>query len=331
MNVHELMSQSEPHINIVNAFAKAWDVLGRYRKPVISISGGADSDIVLDMIHKLDDEHKAIYLWLNTGLEYQATRRHLDFLEAKYSIDIKRVVPIKPIPIAVYEAGYPFISKIVSQLIHSLQIHSFNFSSGNSYETDKYLYTKCRSAVKWWHSIGSYSTFNINRYKLLREFLTEYPPQFSISAKCCDYAKKLPAEHFMKDIHADLKVLGMRKAEGGIRQSKQNCFTTNNDYATFNPIFYFSNEDRTAYEKIFGITHSDCYSVYGLKRTGCAGCPYNPTVFDDLEKMKVYEPGLAQAAEKVFAPAYEYTKKFQQYRFSHSGRTMTLFQEGDEA
>ncbi len=87
MLVYNLMAQAEPHINIVNAFAKCWDVLGRYNKPVVSISGGADSDIVLDMVHKLDEEHKAVYVWFNTGLEYSATRRHLDFLEAKYSIE----------------------------------------------------------------------------------------------------------------------------------------------------------------------------------------------------------------------------------------------------
>ena len=87
MLVNDLMAQAEPHINIVNAFAKCWDVLGRYSKPVVSISGGADSDIVLDMVHKLDEEHKAVYVWFNTGLEYSATRRHIDFLEAKYSIE----------------------------------------------------------------------------------------------------------------------------------------------------------------------------------------------------------------------------------------------------
>ena len=128
------MTLSEPHINIVNAFAKTWYILTRFRKPIVSISGGADSDIVLDLIHRLDDERKAVYMWINTRMEYMATRSHLDFLENKYSINIERIAPVNPISITVKKYGYPFISKIVSQTIRTLQRHHFDFSSGNSYQ-----------------------------------------------------------------------------------------------------------------------------------------------------------------------------------------------------
>ena len=51
--------------------------------PICSISGGSDSDIVLDLIHKIDDDKKVTYLWIDTGLEYTATKDHLNDLEQK--------------------------------------------------------------------------------------------------------------------------------------------------------------------------------------------------------------------------------------------------------
>lgn len=316
MLVSDLMAQSEPHINIVNAFAKCWDVLGRYSKPVVSISGGADSDIVLDMVHKLDEEHKAVYVWFNTGLEYQATRKHLDFLEAKYSIEFTRIQPVKSIALTVKEHGYPFLSKFVSDRIYSLQKRGFDFAGTNSYEDDELKYPACHSRVMWWHNMFRVDTYNIARNKLLKEFMGKHPPEFSISSRCCYYSKKKPAQLCMERFNGDLNIIGTRKAEGGARRLTQNCFTQNTreDYAVYRPIFWFTNADKAAYEQIFGVTHSECYTVYGLKRTGCAGCPYNRRVFEELEQVKEYEGGLVKAAEAVFAPAYDYTRRYREYR-----------------
>lgn len=139
-------------------------------------------------------------------------------------------------------------------------------------------------------------TLNIERYRMLKEFLAIHPPQFTISSRCCNYSKKLPSSHFMKEVNGDLKILGVRKAEGGIRQLTANCFTwgKNNSYAVYRPIFWFTNEDKTAYEQIFGVTHSECYTLYGLKRTGCVGCPYNSRVFGELERVRQWEAGLVR-------------------------------------
>ena len=63
-------------------------------KIMVSISGGSDSDIMLDMFEKLGyDEGEVVYVWFDTGLEYDATRRHLTYLEQKYGIEIKRYRP----------------------------------------------------------------------------------------------------------------------------------------------------------------------------------------------------------------------------------------------
>ena len=66
--------------------------------PLALSAGGGDSDIMLDIVSKVDTEHKVIYVWFDTGVEYQATKNHLDYLEEKYGIHIQREKAIKSIP-----------------------------------------------------------------------------------------------------------------------------------------------------------------------------------------------------------------------------------------
>ena len=49
---------------------------------------------------------------------------------------------------------------------------------------------------------------------------------------------------------------------------------------------YFCQNYKEEYECFFNIVHSDCYLVYGLKRTGCAGCPFAKGFEDELEIIK---------------------------------------------
>ena len=83
---------------IYTSMCKAQRILMRSYSSICSISGGSDSDIVLDLIHKIDEDGKVAYFWIDTGLEYQATKEHLNYLEQKYGIEIKRLKPDKPIP-----------------------------------------------------------------------------------------------------------------------------------------------------------------------------------------------------------------------------------------
>ena len=41
-----------------------------YENILVSISGGSDSDLMLDIVHKCDKGKKARYIWFDTGLEY---------------------------------------------------------------------------------------------------------------------------------------------------------------------------------------------------------------------------------------------------------------------
>ena len=130
------------------------------------------------------------------------------------------------------------------------------------------------------------------------------------------YAKKKVAKKFLKEFHADLNVIGVRKAEGGIRSAAyKNCYSecTLGKAASYRPIFWFTDEDKKDYEKQFSICHSDCYKKYGLKRTGCVGCPYGRNVSSELSAMQMFEPKLYKACMKIFGESYEYTKKYRQF------------------
>ena len=55
MNLFEYWKKAAQSINIINAIVKTHNILCRYISPVCSISGGSDSDIILDIVHKLDE------------------------------------------------------------------------------------------------------------------------------------------------------------------------------------------------------------------------------------------------------------------------------------
>lgn len=292
-----------------------------YESVLVSISGGSDSDVMLDMIHKCDKDKKAEYIWFDTGLEYQATKDHIKYLEDKYGIGIIVRKPVKPIPVCCKEFGQPFMSKFVSEWISRLQRHNFKWEDKPFDELYK-EYPKCKAALKWWcNENGENSKFNISYNKYLKEFMVANPPKFKISNKCCKYAKKDVASKFKKWWGADLSCVGVRKAEGGARSSAyKNCFTSNEDgIDEYRPIFWYKEETKRIYEKHFNIKHSDCYEAYGLKRTGCVGCPYGKDYGFELDVLNKYEPKLYKAVTNIFKDSYEYTRKYNEFRKEMKG------------
>ena len=72
--------------NLVIAYSKINSPL--YDKIICTVSGGYDSDIVVDISTKCDINHKVTYIFFNTGIEYEATKEHIKYLEKKYGIEI---------------------------------------------------------------------------------------------------------------------------------------------------------------------------------------------------------------------------------------------------
>lgn len=133
--------------------------------------------------------------------------------------------------------------------------------------------------------------------------------------KCCYYAKKIVARDYKQKHDIDLSITGIRKAEGGARASAyKNCFTSDvYGVDEYRPIFWFKKEDKESYCKIFNVTHSDCYTQYGLTRTGCAGCPYNTNFEKELEIIKEYEPMLYRCVNNIFSDSYAYTRSYRNF------------------
>lgn len=318
MTTSEFAKYSAWQMEALDAFAKTQQHLSRCTKALCSISGGSDSDIMLDIVHKADNGRKVVYVFFDTGFEYEATRKHLKYLEEKYGIEIKVFKAKTPIPTACQKYGQPFMSKFVSEMIQRLQRHGFKWED-KPFEILLEEYPKCKAALKWWcNENGEKSKFNINYHKFLKEFMIENPPDFAISNKCCDYAKKKVAKEANETENCDLVIMGVRKSEGGIRSAAyKSCFSeaTLSKEANYRPIFWFTDANKTEYENnTQNVLHSDCYTVYGLKRTGCAGCPFGKDFENELEIIEEYEPKLYKAVNKVFGKSYEYTRKYKAFK-----------------
>lgn len=217
------------------------------------------------------------------------------------------------------EDGQPFVSKHASEMINRLQKHNFQWED-ESYEELCEKYQNCKSALQWWCNKKNKdlkSSFNISWNKYLKEFMIKYPPTFKISAKCCDGAKKNVSKNVIKNNNFELKIMGIRKAEGGIRSvSYKSCFTQDWGNDTYLPIFWYKDADKKEYEKHFNIVHSACYTEYGFLRTGCAACPYGgmKECNKELKVLKKYEPNLYKACHNIFKDSYEYMRAYEDFK-----------------
>lgn len=315
---------------IGNSIIKAWKKINSplYSNIVCTVSGGSDSDIVVDICTKCDSDKKIDYVWFDTGLEYQATKDHLKYLEEKYHIKIKPFKAIKPIPVSCREYGQPFISKRVSGYISRLQKHHFRWEDKPfeelitqycTWDESRKNWIGCKSALRWWcNDWGDKSQINISNNPWLKEFLIEYPPDnfgIKISDECCKYAKKDVLHKLIAENGYDLNISGIRKAEGGQRSTTYTCCFTEDDDGCdlYMPIFFYKKRNKETYASHYNIKNSDCYTKYGLPRTGCAGCPFGRNFEEELEAMKKYEPQLYVAVNSIFAQSYAYTRLYREF------------------
>lgn len=138
---------------------------------------------------------------------------------------------------------------------------------------------------------------------------------------------------YTKKYGFDLIVTGIRKAEGGARSvSYSSCFTDNSgrgEADEFRPLFFLTKDDLTAYEQVRKVIHSKCYKPkpdvaeaqterdsigYGLKRTGCAACPFGQNCLEELEVCREYEPNLYKVTAGVFRDSITYTSMYRSYK-----------------
>lgn len=309
-----------PTANLQSKILMAKNVIDTHTDIAVSISGGADSDCLLDWMWHLDVQKKCRYFFINTGLEMQATKNHIEYLQNRYEIQIQTVKPKITTAASVQQHGYPFLSKQISENIYRLQRDNFDFKD-EPYNVLCQKHPNITSAIRWWCNCKKTQeehkplTSEIGSTKYLKEFLILNPPQFLISKRCCDDSKKNPAHKAQKG--SDLVCTGIRLAEGGTRtMAYKTCFTEKRKYTwdTYTPLLFWSDKDKELYEKEFNIQHSEAYTKYGFKRTGCAGCPYNSHCSQDLKSLDQFEPKLANAVRNIFKPSYEYTQQYREFK-----------------
>lgn len=317
----DLLDAGPGNLTIQDALGKCLQQVRNHDNILCAVSGGSDSDIMLDLIIRCGGKDKTTFVFFGTGLEYRATKQQIKKLEEKYGVIIVVLPPIKPIPICVKEYGIPFWSKTVSEYIYRLQRHNFQWKD-EPFDVLLAKYPKCKAALRFWcnnwppSKTGQNSKFNISYVPWLKEFMIANPPTFRISAKCCTYAKKEVAHKYQRENNFDLNCTGVRKAEKGARS---NSFSTCYTQATagpdaYRPLFWFSDADKVEYDQHYGVTHSDCYEVWGMTRTGCAGCPFGKEFEEELELSRKYEPNFYKAANKIFGQSYEYTRQYLKFR-----------------
>lgn len=311
--------------------------LREHPNAICSYSGGADSDILIDILErtrKIFNLPQIKYVFFNTGLEMQATKNHVKATAQKYGVDIEEVRPKVNIVNATRIYGIPFVSKIMSAGLSEWQKKGVPLSIAEEYDAAedkaakrmelKERYPNCESVINFLCCCNSAGEprpniqLVINSSKYMRDFIGECPPDFKISANCCTCCKKQIAHKVQKDF--EMIITGERRDEGGMRSvpRKDNtalCFTeTSSGQFRFRPLYYVSDADKAWYKERYGIRYSDAYEVYGLTRTGCCGCPISYKAVADLEKIRPYEPNLVKAAWNVFGKSYEYRAKYNAYK-----------------
>ena len=311
--------------------------LVQHPNAICSYSGGSDSDIMIDLIERVRQMFNLApvdYVFFNTGLEMKATKEHVKATAEKYGVSIKEVRPRVNIVKATRLYGQPFISKIMSAGLEGWQKKGIPLSIADEYANAqdktakrkelKARYPGCESTINFLCCCNSAGEprpniqLVINSSKYMLDFIRENPPEFQISAKCCDYCKKQIAHKVQSTF--EMIITGERRDEGGMRSvpradNTSMCFQETGDGKyRLKPLYYVSDKDKAWYKEYYGIKYSDAYEVYGLTRTGCCGCPINYKAVEDLELVRPYEPNAVRAAWNIFGDSYNYRKKYIEYK-----------------
>lgn len=301
------------------------------------LGGGADSDILIDLIERartiLPSLPSVRYVFINTGLEMRAIKEHVKETAEKYGVEIEEIRPKVNIIQATRTCGIPLLTKAISANLETWQkkqiplsiVDEYNDAEDKhrKYEELKERYPHSVQVIKFLCSCDTLGNpwlkGQLTPPPFFIDCLREFPPEFAISDRCCDYCKKQPSHQAQKG--ASMVITGERFDEGGsrsmlkIKDGETQCFTEQaNGQKRLKPLFYVSDKDKAWYKETYGIRYSDAYEVYGLKRTGCCGCPISYRAVEDLKLIEPYEPNLVKAAWNVFGKSYEYRRKYNEYK-----------------
>lgn len=150
--------------------------------------------------------------------------------------------------------------------------------------------------------------------------------KLKISEKCCYRLKEEPLHNYQKENGKLYGILGLMRDEGG-RRSKAECLAFQGDkLKNFQPLAPMTKEWEEWFITTYDIDISDIYKPpYNFERTGCKGCPFNPTLQKDLDTLDKFFPAERKQCEIIWKPVYEeYRRLGYRLRPLDEGRQMDL-------
>lgn len=255
----------------------------------ISFSGGKDSTVVHYLVDLAIPQNKIPRVYINTGIEYIDVVR---FVERMAKED-NRIVIIKNktnIRKTLDEKGYPFKSKEHSKRVKEYQ-----------------KYGMSRTSYRYLHGLrpdGTPGTFKCPEC-LKYQFESDF--KMPVSEKCCDILKKENFNRYRKESGKEISILGVRRAEGGLRRMQTGCvlFDKKGLLKSFKPLNPVSNEWIDWFVDKYKIKLCRLYyPPFSFKRTGCKGCPFSINLQEQLEIMEKYLPSERKQCELLWKPVY---------------------------
>jgi 3'-phosphoadenosine 5'-phosphosulfate sulfotransferase (PAPS reductase)/FAD synthetase len=229
-------------------------------KVTVSVSGGKDSAVLLDLARRCYPDIEAVYV--NTGLDFPEVR--------KSATDTPNVTVLQPnmrFSEVVREYGWCYPSKDVALTVYYAR-------KGSKWAKNRF------DGV---NPDGSASNWRKSHYTKWRG-LVDSP--FKISHLCCGIMKENPLEKYEKQ-SGKHPMVGTMAAESERRKQawlQTGCNNFETDHPISKPLSFWTNQDVLRYIRETGLPIASVYgdivedgkgrlSTTGEQRTGCVFCP----------------------------------------------------------
>lgn len=236
-------------------------------KVFVSLSGGKDSTVLLDLARRAYPDLPAIFV--DTGLEYPELR---EFVKTKENVEWLR--PKYPFPEIIERFGYPVISKEVSDVIDGAR-------KGQAYRIK-------RLNGELLDPNGNKSMYNCEHYR----YLLDAP--FKMSARCCYHMKKAPIFKYERRT-GRRAIIGTMAEESKLRMQswlRHGCNGFESKRPVSQPMAFWTEQDVLRYLLYTKIPYAPIYgeivpvegkknkdgspflTTTGVSRSGCMFCMY---------------------------------------------------------
>ena len=282
----------------------------------LSFSGGKDSTVVHHLLDMAVPNNRIPRVFSNTGIEYNEIVKYVRERERE---DDRFVVihPTKNIKKTLESVGYPFKSKQFSEVYFTYMNHQQEvreiIEKIEANPDLKYDY-------EYVHNLPKNTKYVIKEYYGVREdkdYIYQFQggcPQIlrgmfyedhNISDKCCLEMKEKPLDTWSKQNSKPHRLLGLMREEGGRRHGTK-CMAFKGDKLSFHPLAVVTREWEEWFIHEYSIKLCKLYyEPYNFERTGCKGCPFAPTLSDQLETLGRYFPNERKQCEFIWKPVYD--------------------------